>query len=331
MATTRGVVVCPTYLIGERRLSLSSDVPAQDIRRYLLYWDRIAYAFPNGFGAPNLDALLDLKYLSQEGLLSLHDTTVTAEDIGIYGVPTPPHISAASEALFSSEEPTPENPSGYLILGSPASLWRDLNYFAPQLAAAHLERTDGSVWSVAQTGSAFEFASAGHRNTPLIEASLVAALPVPADDVSIDDILQFRAARQPEILRLRMAIDDLRDKVLLAEDIHRGIARSRDELASALRDLHSVLSERRIRTFFSTLKLYLDLSDSQLVTTTLLSALGAQGAGFPIEIGAAVGLGINSVLTFAARTINRPPPLAAELQKFMYLYDIKRHWPSVNI
>ena len=145
MTTTRGVVVCPTYQIEGNNFSLNADVSAQELRRYLLYWDRIAYAFPNGFGAPNLDALHDLRFLNQEGLLSLHDTRVTAEDIGYSGVRTPPHISAASGALFSNEEPNTSNPTGLMILGAPASLWRELNYFAPELAAVHLGRVDGSA------------------------------------------------------------------------------------------------------------------------------------------------------------------------------------------
>lgn len=328
MTTTRGVVVCPTYQIEGNNFSLNADVSAQELRRYLLYWDRIAYAFPNGFGAPNLDALHDLRFLNQEGLLSLHDTRVTAEDIGYSGVRTPPHISAASGALFSNEEPNTSNPTGLMILGAPASLWRELNYFAPELAAVHLERVDGSVWSVAQTGSVFEF-SAGKRNAPIIEASLVGALPVPSGDVPLDDILQFRAKRQPEILRLRTAIDGLREKAFRAEDLHRGLARSRDELETAIQELHRVLSAGKVRTFFSTLKLYLDISDNKM-TTTILGAIAAQHAGFPMEIGAVFGLGVNTLLTFTARTIDRPPPLPVELRDFMYLYDINRHWPTAH-
>lgn len=327
MATTRGVVICPTYQIDGRNVSLNCNVPAQDLRRYLLYWDRIAYAFPNGFGAPNLDALQDLRFLEQEGLLSLHDTKVTTEDIGVTELLTPPHISAASGALFSNEEPTLTNPSGLLILDAPASLWRDLNYFAPQLAAFHLQRVDGSVWSVAQTGAAFEFVAGGQGNAPIIEASLIGALPVPSAEIPLDEILQFRAMRQPEILRFRMAIDDLRDKALCAEDIHRGLAKSKDELACAIHDLHRALSAGKIRTFFSTLKLYMDISDNKMVTT-LLAAMGAQGLGFPMEIGGAIGLGVNTILTFATQTVNRPSSLPVELQDFMYLYDVKRHWPE---
>jgi hypothetical protein len=265
MATTRGVVVCPTYRIDGRNVSLTADVPAQDLRRYLLYWDRIAYAFPNGFGAPNLDALHDLNFLKQEGLLTLHDTSVTAEDIGAFNIATPPRLSAASGALFSSQEPTPDNPSGLLILDAPATLWRDLNYFAPHRAAVELERSDATVWSVAQTGSVFEFAARGQRNAPILETSLIGALPVPSEEVALDDILQFRAARQSEILRLRAAIDELRDKTLRAEDLSRGLAKSRDELTLAIHELHRALTAGKVRTFFSTMKMYMALSFCQML------------------------------------------------------------------
>ena len=209
--------------------------------------------------------------------------------MGPSGVPTPQHLSVSSaSAFFSNEEPTPNNPSGHLILDAPVSLWRDLNYFAPRLAAAHLERVDESIWSVAQTGSVFEFAARGSRNAPIIEASLVGVLPVPSEEVPLDDILQFRAKRQPELLRFRMAVDNLRDKAFRAEDLHRGLVTSKNELALAIQDLHRALSAGKVSTIFSTLKLYMDLSDN--MSTTLIGAVGAQCLGFPMEIGAGIGL-----------------------------------------
>jgi len=205
-----------------------------------------------------------------------------------------------------------------------------MNYFAPQLAAANLERTLGSVWSVAQTGPSFEFADGCRRSAPIIEAALIQALPVPYEDVALDELLRFRERRQPEILRFRLAIDALRDSTLNSDDLVRGLAKSRDELACAINDLHRALSAGSIRTFFSTLKLYMDLSDSNLATTTLAASIGAYGQGIPLEIGAAIGLGINTVLTFAHRLVNRPSPVSNERKDFMYLYEIMQQWPSTK-
>jgi len=326
-ATTRGVVVCPSITISDRNVALNAGLSSQDLRRYLLYWDRIAYAYPNGFGKPNLDALQDLAYLEQEGLLSLHDTHVTTLDIGTPEVPSPQHLSEASDALFTNQEPTEQNPTGLVVLGTPMSAWRDMIYFAPHRAAQELERGHNSLWSVAQTSSDYVFAGGAPRNAAVLEAVLLGALPVPCEDVPLDDILEFRLARQSELLRLRHAIDQLRDRALRAEDTHRAFATSRDELAIALHELRRALAAQHTRVFFSTLKLYLDLSDNKLATT-LIAAIGASGLGFPLEMGAAVGLGVSTALTFAARLVNRPPPLPGELRDFLYLYDVHRHWPS---
>jgi hypothetical protein len=302
-------------------------VPPQDLRRYLLYWDRLAYAYPNGFGAPNLDALHDLRFLEGEGLLRFRDVPVTAADVELPSPVALPSLAGHPGPLFETAIPTADNPTGVRVLGVPIEIWRDLNYFAPIRAAVDLQTSEGTIWSVGQSGTRFALP---HRTGPksgLLEASICAALPVPDETTSLEDILEFRAKRTPELLRLRRALDTLRDATLQAEDLQRGIARSRDEISLALSDIHRTLSESGLRTFFSTLRLYLDLSDNKLLTT-ILGGLGAQGVGLPLEVGGAVGLGLNTVLTFAARTASPPPSLAQHLSDYRYLYEVVKHWPS---
>lgn len=325
----RGVVLCPTYSIEGRNVHLTTEVPSQDLRRYLLYWDRLAYAFPNGFGKPNLEALPDLQFLIDAGLLSLRDVTLAASDVDLPPTVLLPNLAGHPGPLFDDVDPTEGNPSGVRALGMPIETWRDLNYWAPFQAAKDLQITDGAPWSVAQTGSNFSLPTSKEPRRALLEASLGAALPVPDEDTPLQDILEFKEKRAPEILRLRRALDQLRDEALRSEDLYRGIARSRDEISLALFDIYRTLDEGGIRTFFSTLRLYLDVSDNKL-TTAALGAIGAQGLGFPPELGALAGMALNASLTFATRTVAPPPPLAQQLSDFRYLYDVAKQWPSAR-
>ncbi|MBX3670459.1 MAG: hypothetical protein KF778_18820 [Rhodocyclaceae bacterium] len=324
----RGIVVCPSYTLDGHTVRLTCDVPPQDLRRYLLYWDRLAYAYPNGFGAPNLDALHDLRFLKDEGLLTLRDVRVTAADIELPSPVAIPNLAGHPGPLFETAIPTADNPSGVRALGIPIEVWRDLNYWAPIRAAVDLQASEGTVWSVGQSGTRFVLPQRRGPMVGLLEASICAALPVPDETTSLEDILEFRTKRTPELLRLRRALDTLRDSALQADDLQRGIARSRDEISLALSDIHRALNESGLGTFFSTLRLYLDLSDNK-VMTTILGMLGAQGIGLPLEIGAAAALGLNTVLTFAARTASPPPPLAQHLSDYRYLYEVAKHWPSI--
>jgi hypothetical protein len=329
MSIVRGVVVCPRYEMQGKNVSLNSLVLPQDMRRYLLYWDRIAYAYPNGFGKPNLDASPDLQFLEREGLLTLCDTKVTTADLGRPETPTPSHASETIDgSVITFGAPTPENQSGLDILGHPLALWLELNYMAPIRAAESLQAAGDSIWSTAYTGTLPQMSSDIGASVLIAEAAIVGALPVPSEEVSIQEILEFKAKRQSELVRLRIALDKLRDSALNSVDLPRGLAHARDELSSALADLDSALAAGGLNTFFSTLKLYLDVSENKFLASAAGGSAAAYGLEFPIELGALVGMGINSALTFAARLQSPPPLLPPSMHAFTYLYELKRHWKT---
>lgn len=82
----------------------------------------------------------------------------------------------------------------------------------------------------------------GHHGGSLVE--IVKALPMPAGDVPIETILDFRAKRRPELLRLRLAIDAVYDEVSRAEDKQSALRRKTDEIELACLDLIRVSKER---------------------------------------------------------------------------------------
>jgi hypothetical protein len=216
-----------------------------------------------------------------------------------------------------------------VLLGLPVSVWPDINYFAPLRTASVLQDGGTGLWTVAQTRSTYIFPTGNAERTHLFEATLYAGLPVPTVETPLDEILTFREARYAELLRLRHAIDRLQLAVTEAEDTRRALEFARNDLALSIEDLHKALGASAIRTFFSTLRLYLNLPEAK-IATTLLTAFGAERFGLPLEVAAGVGLGANVALTFATRVLDRPVALPLELKDFIYLYDVHKYWATAE-
>ena len=320
-----GIVVCPTVAVNGGNFNLDCSLNSKEMRRHLLYWDEMAYAYANGVGKPNFDSLHDLKYLHDVGILSLQDVTVTTAEIGKPDAPNPIEMKLAA-ALISFDTPTPENPSGGMLLGTPFSLWPEINHFAQMKAVSQLQAR-GSTWTISQSSNKLDLPFGNTPNAKLFEANLYAGLPVPDEDTPLDEILEFKEKRRSSLLQFRHAIDDLYLKMLSSPDQKRELRKASEKIELAVIGLTRCLNESNIKTFFTSLGLYLNIQDSKLFPM-LLSIYGANKVGFPLEIGAAIGLGVNTVVTFTARCIEKPVSVPQHLQDFMYLYEVHEFWPS---
>lgn len=321
-----GVVVCPQMVAEGNNISLDCSLDAKELRRHLLYWDKMVYAYANELGKPNFDSLHDLRYLHDIGILSLEDVKVATKDIGKPEVTNPIEMKLAT-ALFEMGKPTSDNPSGVTILGTPASIWPELNHFAQIKAASQLQTKGNATWTIAQASNSLELPFGDQSKATLLEANLYAGLPVPDEDTPLDEILEFKEKRKAELLKFRHAIDVLYSKMLNSPDQARELRKASEEIELAIIDLNKSLKDRNIKTFFTSLNLYLNVKDSKIFST-LLSIYGASSLGFPLEIGETIGLGINTILTFATRCIDKPVSVPKELKDFMYLYEVQKYWPN---
>jgi len=320
-----GVVVSPTISAKGKDFKLDCTLDAQETRRHLLYWDQIAYAYPNGLGKPNLDSLLDISFLHEAGVLSLIDIDVSSTDIGKPDIPNPTKMEKV-KSLFVVGNPTPDNMSGLSVLDVPASIWPDLNDFAQLKAVSKLQSSSVDTWTMSQSSSSLHLPYGSRENITLFEANLYAGLPVPSSETPLNEILEFKEKRKSQLLKFRHAIDSLYLKMKASPDHQRELRKASEELDLAIIELTRCLEERNIQTFFTTLGLYLNIQDSKLLST-LLGIYGSSVIGVPLEVGAALGLGVNTVITFATRCIKKPVSVPNELQDFMYLYEVKKYWP----
>jgi len=324
----RGIVICPKFAVTGPDFELNCDVEPTALRRFLLYWDKIAYAYPNGLGKPNFDALRDLGFLSDCGVLSLHDISVSTADISMGQVPSPTKMSEAPY-LISGGPRTNENPSGIKILGCPAYVWPQLSTFAQHKVVTEVAPLDGGIWTIGECNAQLSTTYFPNAVGQLLEATLYACLPIPVDETPLVDIMEFRIRRKGELLQLRRAIDGLHAEVMSQPDSQRGVLQAKEEIELALVQIHRMLHKAGIRAFFSTLKLYLGFKDSAAITT-LLGVLGVSAAGLPLEVGVGAGLATSTILTFADRQLEASRGLPRELSDFAYLYDIEKFWPSAG-
>lgn len=324
-----GVVVCPTIKTEGNNFNLSCSLEAKELRRHLLYWDKIAYAYANEIGKPNFDSLHDLRYLHDIGILTLEDIEVTTEEIGKPELPNPIEMKLA-KALIVANKPTSDNPSGLTLLGTPISVWPELNNFAQIKATSQLQVQGEGTWTIAQSSNRLDLPFGENSNVQLFEANLYAGLPVPEEGTPLSDILEFKEKRASELLRFRHSIDNLYLKMLSSSDQNRELRKASEEIDLAIIGLHKCLNESNIKTLLKSLSLYLNIKDSNLFST-LLGVYGATATGFPLEVGALAGYGVNTILTFATRCIEKPVSVPKELQDFMYLYEVQEYWPRNGV
>ena len=134
----------------------------------------------------------------------------------------------------------------------------------------------------------------------------------------------------PELIRFRHVVDELYLRMLSSPDQVREMRKASEQIDLAIIDLHKCLNEKKIKTFFTSLSLYLNVSDSSLFTV-LAGMYGANVSGFPLALGAAAGLGVNTILKFTTRCINKPSLVPNELKDFMYLYKVSEYWKNDKI
>jgi hypothetical protein len=101
------------------------------------------------------------------------------------------------------------------------------------------------------------------------------ALPVPRDDVSLSDIIEFKHRRKDELLNFRQTLDDLQSEIKKCEsqaDVHQVLVKFKEKSDRSLANLEAVLSDSRLATVAGSIKTLIKL-DSPALLATLFGAV----------------------------------------------------------
>jgi hypothetical protein len=164
-----------------------------------------------------------------------------------------------------------------------------------------LDKKEPATWSLARDPVIEDFLPAKYTE-PMAGAllKLYDCIPVPDQDVPLEEILNFKEKRRSELVALRHHLDQLYQRIAGANETELSLKTETESLDAAITDELKVARESRLKWKLGSLEakfnvtngLVVGLAASQLglsVTAALLSGLGA--AAVPkVEFGLSAGL-----------------------------------------
>jgi len=195
-------------------------------------------------------------------------------------------------------------------------------YIYSQIEVMKVKNRDApGQWSLAQTGSTLFIPKDISTESRTIEVELYKALPVPSEDVSLEDILIFKNRYNDELLSFRLIMDEIYQSVINSNDIPRAKNSALNRLEIAIRDLNKAANESFVSRLISSFKVQLNIP--RLVTPAVAGMALGQTFGFSLAVGAAVGA-VAGVVTFDLSVTRKINGIPNELQAYAYLHKIER-------
>ncbi|MBL4747003.1 MAG: hypothetical protein JKY08_11645 [Flavobacteriaceae bacterium] len=282
MSYEKGIVVTD-YSVSDEGHMQKHYPEGVSLRYYLLYWDKIDFPVSNLMYSSLSN---DLAFLHGEGILSR-----TMIDIIL-----------------------PESAAGKLWQPSAASL----------IQFKTLEKKDKEspgTWSLAQKGSRLflpEFDLIEKKN---IEVELYSLLPVPIEDVPLQDILEFKVKRSDELESFRSTMSGLYMNIVNSGDIPTAQNLAVEQLKRSIEELNKVFNESWDRKLLHTIK-----SEINIETSFGLPAAGAALAplfDFSPKAGAIIGA-VTAALKVSWGTVKSYNSLTSSVIDYAYLHKIEK-------
>ncbi|MEZ5425241.1 MAG: DUF6236 family protein [Pyrinomonadaceae bacterium] len=175
--------------------------------------------------------------------------------------------------------------------------------------------------------------SSGKEKFPVLAADFFKILPIPAEGVSLQDILHFKRNRSDELNSFRIKLREFQQKLMKCSHISEvkdTLVDSRSILKKGLKDLEDTFNDAKLLTRLGSIQTLLKSSSpgwlaSLMVETDFVKKI----ADIPVKwtLGGALVLG---GIGIAVHSVNARNQRRAELRKspFSYLYHAKQY--SIN-
>ena len=286
-------------------VSMDGSVEIQDILKWILYWDEIAYAGVGiGEGSITGNQQDDISFLESEGIFRTEIVKFSSGDVSSFA----PYVS------------------GGLTVGD-----HSLNQLAAASVVARilllrqLISNAGDIWTTGQSGGEdllLPNVGGTSASKDLIDVQLVNCLPVPTIGTPFDDILEFKNRHRDELGNLRRCLDQLRENILSSSDERRATDTAIRQIVSSISDIRAALQGSGIRSVLKNISLY--TKSPSFSWWTAMGGMAAGAAGIPIHVGMAAGAGADTLITFFRRSIVGGHDLPEELADFAYVYEATR-------
>lgn len=306
MNEKRGIIISAVEHTGEQTV-IKMTPDAQSLRYYLLYWDLIDFPQYESIKSP-LGS--DLEFLKSENILLLSNFEYASLDNKLLCRET------ISGTKFVFDGILPEG--GPRVGSFPGPFLYELQI--RQALAFKFRTTQSLLWSMGQTGTHLFVPELTATTNQVAEMVLYRALPVPPDDMSLVDVLEFKHARRDELSALRHALDNMYLNIVNSNDIPRQKNFEIVNLQRAINDLNSVANESWRKKLLGSLKV--ELNVPKLLATASVVEAAALVYGFPTGIGAAIGA-IGAAIKFDCSPVAGVKGIPSDLKDYAYLLDIK--------
>jgi hypothetical protein len=160
---------------------------------------------------------------------------------------------------------------------------------------SELEKSEPGRWSLARVEGTPSTASKEMVSARGAMISLLNAIPVPDRDVPLEDVLEFRRKRRPEMLALRHHLETVAEQIAAAPDRDLALSTELSKLGTALADHERVSKESRFKLRLSDLSAEINLLEiGAPVAAALLNGIpvtrslltGAAAGALRVTIGA---------------------------------------------
>lgn len=151
-------------------------------------------------------------------------------------------------------------------------------------------------------------------------------LPVPRNEVPIEDILNFKEDHRSELLSFRQLVDEFEQKLTTAQsesDLRNMTVRFREKIQLGVNNLAKGLEESRISTALGSLNALMKMN-SPFFATAAISMLGSYFVNFPLEVtvGVTATVGAIQVGSYLVDQRNQRHAMIRE-SPFAYLHSIR--------
>lgn len=260
----KGIIVSPPITINGNSIHISkSSIDSVELRRAVIFWDRIVKPVNNIVGlGPSTDEL----FLTECG-------------------------------IFEEIEINSQFASGQISSGQISQVFANCHLKAFDI----LEEKEPGLWTLSEGENSFNLIG-GERfkygRGALVE--LHRAIPLPAGEVPLNDLLEFKIKRRDELIDLKIELDNFFSRINNAIDSEFELQRAVTDIDKKCADVIAVGKESKIKFSLSDFSfgVSLEIDSGNILKLGALGALLGSVVGLPI-VGAAVG-GVTSALKIHA-------------------------------
>lgn len=256
------------------------------LRQALLYWDEIAAIVPQDFRiTPGDEPSPDVDYIKEQGYFrevrphyffdqeysaaeAFIEEFIELIDDPLFAQALAPRRERVLSARLHAEKI--EYPLFSVLQERGLARPRSYPWYAVErntalaymaLLAKYLARTDSSDMTPSTDVRLYHdmayLSREGSKNVVDLALTLCNLLPVPRDDVSIADVIEFKHQRMDELLQFRKVLSDLRNTVAKCNntnEVRQAASEAQDSVAQGIQDLTSALHDKKLPILLGTIQ-----------------------------------------------------------------------------